>query len=74
MKKQTIKPQTTKKSQQTVEQKQEQKTVVQLQTELMKMRMELLAGKLKDVRKISKTRDDIARRKTVERAKELAQV
>lgn len=48
-----------------------QKTAQTMQEEIVKKRMELLAGKLKDVRSISKLRDELARFKTAERMKEL---
>ena len=54
-----------------VEVKNGQKTVQTMQEEIVKKRMELLAGKLKDVRSISKLRDELARFKTAERMKEL---
>ena len=62
-----------KKAEKKVEKKVEsgQKTVQTMQEEIVKKRMELLAGKLKDVRSISKLRDEVARLKTAERMKEL---
>lgn len=50
-----------------------QKTVQELQKEIVIKKMELRMGKLKDVRSISKTLDEIARLKTMERMKELTQ-
>jgi ribosomal protein L29 len=51
-----------------------QKSVADLQKELVVKRMELMMGKLKDVRSISKTQDEIARLKTLARMKELTTV
>ncbi len=50
------------------------KTIADLQQELVVKRMELMMGKLKDVRSISKTQDVIARMKTAARIKELTTV
>ncbi|HZZ98649.1 MAG TPA: 50S ribosomal protein L29 [Candidatus Saccharimonadia bacterium] len=50
------------------------KTIADLQQELVVKRMELMMGKLKDVRSISKTQDVIARMKTAVRIKELTTV
>lgn len=48
-----------------------EKTLEQLQKDVVMKKMELMMGKLKDVRSISRTNDEIARLKTAARMKEL---
>ena len=47
------------------------KLLKETREKLLKLKMDLLGGKVKDVRTIAKTRDDLARTATVIREKEL---